>query len=231
MSKTIIVCGYGSGISAGVARKFGSEGYRVALVARSADKLEAGVRALTEAGVTAKAFPCDLSDPDAVTKMVGDVRAQLGPVHTLHWNAYGGGAGDLTTCSAAALRRTFDVGVTGAVMAVQGALPDLKAERGAVIITGGGLAFYADPIDKMAVGWNAMDVALVKAAQHKLTGLLHQKLAPDGVFVGTLIVMGFVNGTAFDHAHDGSGLNPDDIAGAIWKQATERSESVVKFPG
>jgi NAD(P)-dependent dehydrogenase (short-subunit alcohol dehydrogenase family) len=231
MSKTIIVCGYGPGISAAVARKFGSEGYRVALVSRSADKLDAGVRALSEAGVTAKAFPCDLADPDAVSRMVADVREQLGPVHTLHWNAYGGGGGDLTTCSAADLRRTFDVGVTGAVIAVQSALPDLKAQGGAVLITGGGFAFYSDPVDKMATQWNVMDVALVKAAQHKLTGLLHQKLAADGVFVGSVIVLGMVNGTAFDHAHDGSGLNPDDIAGAFWKLATERNEVSVKFPG
>jgi NADP-dependent 3-hydroxy acid dehydrogenase YdfG len=231
MSKTIIVCGYGPGISAAVARKFGGEGYQVALVARSAGKLERGVKALAEAGVTAKAFPCDLADADAVARMVVDVRAQLGPVHTLHWNAYGGGGGDLTTCSADDLRRAFDIAVTGAVVAVQGALPDLKAQHGAVLITGGGFAFYADPIDQMAVQWNVMDVAIAKAAQHKLTGLLHHKLAADGVYVGSVVVLGMVRGTAFDHARDGSGLDPDDIAAAFWKLATERTEVSVKFPG
>jgi NAD(P)-dependent dehydrogenase (short-subunit alcohol dehydrogenase family) len=231
VSKTILVCGYGPGISSSVARRFGAQGYRVALVARSADKLEAGCRALGEAGVAAQAFPCDLADPDAVARMVDDVRERFGPVHTLHWNAYGGGAGDIATASVAALRRTFDIGVTGAVVAVQHALPDLKAQQGAVLITGGGFAYYADQVDKMVVGWGVMDVAVVKAAQHKLTGVLHHKLAADGIYVGTVVVLGMVRGTAFDHARDGSGLDPDAIADAFWKLATERSTISVNFPG
>jgi NAD(P)-dependent dehydrogenase (short-subunit alcohol dehydrogenase family) len=231
MSKTILICGYGPGISSAVARKFGKQGYRVALVSRSADKLEAGCRALSDAGVAAKAFPCDLADPDAVARMVDDVREQFGPVHTLLWNAYGGGGGDLTTASAASLRRTFDIGVTGAVVAVQHALPDLKAQHGAVLITGGGFAFYADQVDKMIINFHSMDVAVVKAAQHKLTGLLHHKLAADGIYVGTVVVLGMVRGTAFDRAGDGSGLDPDAIAEAFWKLASERTTQSVNFPG
>ncbi len=123
----------------GVARTFGKQGYHAGLVARSADKLEAGCWALGEAGVEARAFACDLADPDAVARMIVEAREQFGPVHTIHWNAYGGGAGDLTIASAASLRRTFDLGVTSAVVAVQRALPDLEAQRGAVLITGGGL--------------------------------------------------------------------------------------------
>jgi NAD(P)-dependent dehydrogenase (short-subunit alcohol dehydrogenase family) len=231
MSKTILVCGYGPGISSAVARKFGKEGYRVAIVSRSADKLEAGARALVEAGVEARAFPCDLADPDAVARLVDGVCEQFGPVHTVHWNAYGGGGGDLTTASAASLRRSFDIGVTGAMVAVQRALPDLKAQRGAVLITGGGFAFYADQVDKMIVNWNAMDVAVVKAAQHKLTGILHHKLEADGIYVGAVVVLGMVRGTAFDRARDGSGIDPDALAEAFWKIATERNVVSVNFPG
>jgi short-subunit dehydrogenase len=51
MSKTIIVCGHGPGISDAVAKKFGAEGFSVALVARSADKLTAAVAALEAKGV------------------------------------------------------------------------------------------------------------------------------------------------------------------------------------
>ncbi len=40
MQKTIIVCGHGPGISNAVANKFGAKGFQVALVARSADKLD-----------------------------------------------------------------------------------------------------------------------------------------------------------------------------------------------
>src|SRR4051794_15986237 len=63
MTKTILVCGHGPGISDAVARHFGAQGFAVALVARSADKLAAAAEALVARGITAQAFPADLSDP------------------------------------------------------------------------------------------------------------------------------------------------------------------------
>jgi NADP-dependent 3-hydroxy acid dehydrogenase YdfG len=45
MKKTILICGHDLGISDAVARKFGTEGFAVALAARSADKLDAAVKA------------------------------------------------------------------------------------------------------------------------------------------------------------------------------------------
>jgi hypothetical protein len=57
------------------------------------------------------------------------------------------------------------------------ALPDLKGQPGAaVLVTGAGFAYYDAQIDTMAVQWNAMGTALSKAAQHKVVGLLGEKL-------------------------------------------------------
>ena len=84
MAKTIIVVGYGVGISAAVAEKFGSEGFQVALVARSADRLEAAEKSLAAKGIKAAAFPTDVSDLAAVKALVGKVREKLGPVTAIH---------------------------------------------------------------------------------------------------------------------------------------------------
>ena len=94
MAKTILVGGSGPGISAAVAEKFGKAGYSVAIVARSADKLAAGVKNLESKGIKAAAFPADLGDPSAVSALVGKVRSELGPISAIHWNAYAGEAGD-----------------------------------------------------------------------------------------------------------------------------------------
>src|SRR4051812_38155562 len=119
MAKTIVVCGYGPGISDAVARRFGKEGYSVALVARNAERLAAAQKTLAEAQVNARAFPCDLADVDAVRKLIADVQASLGSISVVHWNAYSGGAGDLKTCTADDLRQILNVTVHGLIAATQ----------------------------------------------------------------------------------------------------------------
>jgi short-subunit dehydrogenase len=228
MPKTIIVCGHGPGISDAVARKFGSEGFAVAIVARNAERLSAAAAALRDAGVQAKAFPCDLADTDAVRALVGEVRASLGPVAVLHWNAYMGLAGDLTTASVKELRTVMDVAVHGLLAATQEALSDLREQKGSLLVTGGGFAFYDPAVDAMATQWNAMGLAIGKAAQHKLVGLLHHKLADQGVYVGEVVVLGMVKGTAFDSGN--ATLEPSAIADAFWNIHQSRSETSVNFP-
>ena len=95
MAKTIVISGFGPGISTAVAEKFGKQGFSVALVARNAERLQAGVKSLEQQGIRAAAFPTDVSDPAAVEALIGNVRSKLGPVTVLHWNAYGTGGKDL----------------------------------------------------------------------------------------------------------------------------------------
>src|SRR5271168_1440020 len=116
MKKTILICGHGPGISDSVARKFGAEGFSVALAARSADKLAAAASALNAKGIQTTAFPTDLSDANAVKTLVAAARSKLGPITAIHWNAYAPIAGDLVTAPAAEIRRTFDLGVTSLVV-------------------------------------------------------------------------------------------------------------------
>jgi NADP-dependent 3-hydroxy acid dehydrogenase YdfG len=225
MTKTIVVCGHGPGISDAVARKFGREGFSIACVARNAERLGSATTALTDQGITARPFPCDLGNPQAVRALLRDVRASLGPVDVVHWNAYGAGAGDLTTSSPEELRGALDVSVHGMIAAVQEALPDLKERKGALLVTGGGLAFYDPKVDAMAVQWNAMGLAIAKAAQHKAVGLLHAKLGAEGVYVGEVVVLGAVKGTAFDAGQ--ATLEASAIADKFWGLYEGRAEASI----
>jgi short-subunit dehydrogenase len=223
MAKTIIVCGYGPGISGAVAEKFGAEGFGVALVARNAERLSAGVKALEAKGVKAAAFPTDLGDLPAVSRLIGSVRAALGPVTVVHWNAYAAEAGDLLTADSAALQRALNVSVGGLLVAVQDALPDLKKEKdAAVLVTNGGFGVIDPKVDAFAVQINAMGVALANAAKHKLVGLLSEKLKSDGIYVGEVMVMGTVKGTAWDSG--GATLEASTIANKFWEMYRARTE-------
>lgn len=223
MSKTIIVAGYGPGISSAVAEKFGAEGFSVALVARNEERLAAGVKALAAKGVKAASFPTDLGDPTAARAVVGKVRDALGPITVLQWTAYRGGAGDLLTADAAEVRGVFDVAVSGLLAAVQASLPDLRKEQeSAVLVTNGGLGLFDPKIDAMAVQWNAMGLAVANAAKHKLVGLLSEKLKSDGVYVGEVIVLGTVKGTAFDSGN--ATIEPSAVAAKFWELYRGRGE-------
>ena len=211
------MCGHGPGISDAVARRFGREGHPVAIVARSAARLTAAAAALGEAGVTARAFACDLGDVGAIAGLVDQVRVALGPIGIVHWNAYRGGAGDLLAAGADELRAVLDVSVHGLIAMARAARGDLAGNHGALLVTGGGLALYDPSVDAMATQWRAMGLAIGKAAQHKTVGLLRSQLAGDGVFVGEVVVTNTVKGTAFDGGN--ATLEPAAIADRFWALA------------
>jgi NAD(P)-dependent dehydrogenase (short-subunit alcohol dehydrogenase family) len=223
MAKTIVVCGYGPGISTAVAEKFGREGFSVALVARNAERLRAGVQALEAKGIRAAAFPADVADPAAVRALVGSVKAKLGPITVLHWNAYGGAAGDLLTAPLAELHTLFDVAVIGLLTALQASLADLREQKeAALLVTNGGLGLFDAKVDAQAVQWGAMGLAVANSAKHKIVGLLAEKLKPDGIYVGEVMVLGLVQGTPWDN---GNATVPGSrVADKFWELYRARSE-------
>jgi NADP-dependent 3-hydroxy acid dehydrogenase YdfG len=224
MGKTILVVGFGPGISTAVAEKFGSAGFSVALVARNEERLAAGVQSLKAKGITAAGFAADAGDPVAIRAAVGKARAALGPITVLQWTAYGGAeAGDLVTADAAAVRSVFDVAIIGLLAAVQEALPDLKqSKEGAVLVTNGAFGDVHPQVDEFACNVKAMGLALANAAKHKLVGLLSQRLKGDGVYVGEVMVAGTVKGTAWDSGN--ATLESTTIANKFWELYQGRGE-------
>ena len=85
--RTVMVTGASSGIGEATARAVAARGGRVILVARRADELARVVAEIEEAGGTAHAYPCDLTDGDAVDRMVEAVLAEHGGVDMLVNNA------------------------------------------------------------------------------------------------------------------------------------------------
>jgi short-subunit dehydrogenase len=222
MAKTIVVAGFGPGISSGVAERFGREGFNVALVGRNADRLASGVKALTEKGVRAQAFPADLGNAADVRAVLEKVRGAFGPITALHWNAYAGAAGDFLTASPDEIHTALDIATVSLTVAVQTALADLRAEKGAVLVTNGGYGLPVDAVDEAGVKYGAMGLSVANAAKHKLVRLLATRLAADGVYVGEVMITGTVKGSAFDHGS--ANLEPAAIGDTFWKLFHERTE-------
>jgi NAD(P)-dependent dehydrogenase (short-subunit alcohol dehydrogenase family) len=226
MSKTIVVVGFGPGISTAVAEKFGTEGFRVALVARSKDRLASGVAALKTKDISAAAFPADAGDPVAIRAAIAKVRSEFGPITAIHWNAYGGGdAGDLLTAEPGGVRGVFDVAIVGLLSVVQEALSDLKQTNGALLVTNGAFGELTPQIDELATNMKVMGLALANAAKHKLVGLLVQRLKGEGVYVGEVMVAGIIKGTAWDR---GNGIPASRVAEAFWTLFETRQENYAR---
>jgi hypothetical protein len=72
-----------------------------------------------------------------------------------------------------------------------------------------------------------MGLAIEKAAQHKTVGLLHHKLAHEGVYVGEVTVLGAVKGSAFDAGH--ATIEASAIADKFWDLHHGRAEIYVNI--
>jgi len=84
--KVAAVIGYGPGIGHSCAALWSSKGYSVALVSRTASKLEAAATQIPNSA----AFPCDITDNAALKTTMTAISNQLGPVDTLLYNAGNG---------------------------------------------------------------------------------------------------------------------------------------------
>jgi hypothetical protein len=64
--------------------------------------------------------------------------------------------------------------------------------------------------------------SIANAAKHKLVGLLAAKLAPDDIYVGELMVLGTIKGSAWDTGH--GNLDASAVADKFWSMYQARTE-------
>jgi hypothetical protein len=140
----------------------------------------------------------------------------------LHWNAFSPAAGDLLAAEPTAIHEVLDVAVTSLLATVREAHADLKAERGAVLVTNGGFGIFDPQIDAMAVRASAMGLAVANAAKHKLVGVLAERLRPDGIYVGEVMVLGLVKGTPFDRGD--ATIDASTVADRFWELYAKRED-------
>ena len=73
LAKVCAVIGVGPGLGGALCERFGREGFDIATLSRSFDRLEALRHDLLDAGVSAHAFAADASDPELLQNVLADV--------------------------------------------------------------------------------------------------------------------------------------------------------------
>lgn len=224
----LVVVGYGPGISHATAERFAGEGYSLALVARSADRLADGVCRLKIAGVNATAYPCDASDPAQIRSTIAKIREDLGTVSAVLWTAFRNG--DVTNVLSAPpehVERVFDIGITGLLTCVQETLHDLKAApSAAILIANGALGEHTSQADTFSKLLDNDGVALENAAKSKLAGILAERLRAFDIYVGEVTIAGSVKGTP---TATPTAIEPTEIAETFWRLFQVRDTTRVRI--
>lgn len=196
--RTAIVTGASGDLGRAIAVQLARTGADVALLARTASKLEATADLVRAEGRRAAVVPVDITDGDAVRAAVARARDELGPIDVLVNNA--GGArfmAPLLEVARPGWDKTLALNLTAPMLVAQAVAPDMIAAGGGAIVNVASLA-----------GLQAMTslsfYSSSKAGLLMLTRAMAKEWGPHGIRVNA-VTPGFIETEAWDNYRD----NPD----------------------
>jgi len=204
--KTALIVGAGEGLSASLARLFAREGIRVALAARSVEKLGALC-----AETKAKAYACNATEPDAVERLFGLVEREIGTPDLVVYNASARARGPVIDLAPADVAQAIAVSAFGGfLVAQQAAKRMLPNKHGAILFTGASASVkgYAQ----------SASFAMGKFALRGLAQSMARELSPQGLHIAHFVIDGGIRSTTRVEPADrpDSMLDPDAIALSYW---------------
>jgi NAD(P)-dependent dehydrogenase (short-subunit alcohol dehydrogenase family) len=183
--KVCVVVGVGPGNGESLARRFAADGYAVALLARGGQLTTRLAAELPGA----RAYFCDVADAASVTSAFTRVRADLGEVDVLIYNAGSGVWGNIESVSPDDFERSWRVNTLGFFLTSREVIPAMKSRGDGAIVAVGATA------SRRGVAGTAA-FAPAKMAQRGLAESMARHLGPSGVHVCLIIVDGVVGGPA-----------------------------------
>ena len=194
-----------------LARRYAAAGYRVALLARRQEVLDTFAKEIEGA----EGFACDVTDLDAIASSFAAIRARLGPIHSLIYNAGSGTWGNVDQVSAADLDRAFAINARGLFACAQAALPDMRAAKeGVIAVVGATASLRGKP--------GTLTFAAGKAAQRSIAQSLARQLGSEGIHVFLAIIDGMVGKPErMSERPDEDFMRPEHIAEAMWQIANQ----------
>jgi NAD(P)-dependent dehydrogenase (short-subunit alcohol dehydrogenase family) len=204
--KNALIVGAGEGLSASLARLFSREGIRVALAARSVEKLGALC-----SETVARAFACDATNADEVERLFGLVEREIGTPDVVVYNASGRSRGAFTDLVPAEVEQAITVSAFGGfLVAQQAARRMLSNKHGAILFTGASASVkgYAQ----------SAPFAMGKFALRGLAQSMARELSPQGIHIAHFVIDGGIRSKARTEPAErpDSMLDPEEIAFSYW---------------
>ncbi|SHN15327.1 SDR family NAD(P)-dependent oxidoreductase [Cryptosporangium aurantiacum] len=214
---TIAIVGAGPGLGLAIAQVFGRQGFGVALLSRSQEKLDGLVAQLGEAGIEAAGFAADVLDRPSLTAALAAATERFGSIDVLEYSPAPHTASptlamaDVLDVTPENLQPQLDYYLYGAVTAANAVLPAmLAAGAGTLLFTTG-----AGSVTPLAMMGNVNAAA---AALRNWVLNLHGALADKGIYAAHVPINAWI----------GSGAPSTDaatIAQTYWDLYTARQEA------
>lgn len=198
----MLITGASSGIGAASARELVHAGWRVALAARSVDKLE---ELAAELGDVALAVRCDVTEWDDQRSAVATTLERFGRLDAAWANAGFGGERSFLASTPEHWRAMVLTNVYGAALTIRATLPALIEQRGHLLLTGS-VAGRRPVIGSL--------YSATKHAVHAMAESLRQEVNGTGVRV-TVIAPGMVDTPFFARVPLEEPLVAGDVARAV----------------
>ena len=186
---TIAVIGAGPGLGAAVAERFGREGFSVALISRTQEKLDLLTNDLTERGIVARSFAADVRDRAALARALDAVSGELGPIEVLQYSPVPSREflRPVLETTAADIAAATEFSILGPLAAVEQILPGFDGlGRGTILLVNGSSA--------AAPNGNVAGTSIAFAGESAYGSMLHEALKPRNIHVGQLIIDGAIGG-------------------------------------
>lgn len=231
--KTIAIFGAGPALGLSVARRFGREGYRVALVARRQESLDELAKALPNVEVAT--FRADLLDPAQLAESVTAIETRFGQVDIAVWSP--GGLDQqripVLDIDPDELPGQLELLLLAPIRLARLLLPGMRKRGDGALLYASGTSAIT-PIPQLG---NA-GIALAGMRNYVLAA--NPALAGEGVYIGIVPIGGLIKNSAaesailsapaefenFDlEALKLTTLNPDTIADVFWDLNLKRNRA------
>lgn len=222
--KSAVVVGVGPtrGLGAAIARRFAREGFKLTVLGRNADKLNASVAEMRKAGATVEGIVGDVTDQATVARVVAAAEAAA-PIEAAVFNAGGNWPGGFLDIDGTRFEAFWRVNALAGLYFGQAAIRTmLPRARGTLIYTGASASLRGRA--------NFVGFASAKAALRAVAQSAAREFGPKGIHVAHVVVDGAIDGeriaTLVPQLKDQRGpdglLDPDAIAENYWTLHTQQ---------
>jgi NAD(P)-dependent dehydrogenase (short-subunit alcohol dehydrogenase family) len=210
---TIAIIGAGQGLGAAVARRFGTEGFSVALISRNQQRVDRLAATLAGEGLDARGYAADVRDPDSLVRALELATQQLGPIEVLQYSPLPEKhfMRPVMETTVADLVGPVELSIYGPAAAVHQVVPGMRflgQDRGTILFVNGGAA--------VKPGRAVTGVSVAFAGQAAYAQLLHEVLGEEGIAVSQLVIGGAI--VEGDDEKD-----PAVLADTLWRLHVDRS--------